>query len=141
VQACLLALYSEVDVVITVTEASNNPFFNMVSVDDKGRACLFNAGQEIYTRRQDVPMAYNMTTFVGANNLEGWVASFEEQTVETWRRALEVNLTAVFHLSQGLAGKLAENKRGSIINMTSIYGVVGPDMSLYEGAPMGNPAV
>ena len=62
VQACLLALSSEVDVVITVTEASNNPFFNMVSIDDKGRACLFNDGQEIYIRRQDVPMAYNMTT-------------------------------------------------------------------------------
>ncbi len=88
----------------------------------------------------NIDILVNNAAFVGESNLEGWVAPFEEQTLETWRRAIEVNLTAVFHLSQGLAGKLAENKRGSIINISSIYGMVGPDMSLYEGTSMGNPA-
>ena len=29
-----------------------------------------------------------------------WVTEFEDQTVETWRRAMEVNLTAAFDFSK-----------------------------------------
>jgi len=82
----------------------------------------------------------NNAGFVGDSNLQGWVAPFEEQSIETWRRALEVNVTAAFHLSQKLSPLLRLNRVGSIVNVASIYGIVGPDQSLYAGTPMGNPA-
>jgi NAD(P)-dependent dehydrogenase (short-subunit alcohol dehydrogenase family) len=82
----------------------------------------------------------NNAAFAGDSDLEGWVVPFEEQTVQTWRRALEVNLTAAFHLSQSLAPELRSSGKGSIINIASIYGEFGPDWSLYEGTAMGNPA-
>jgi NAD(P)-dependent dehydrogenase (short-subunit alcohol dehydrogenase family) len=82
----------------------------------------------------------NNAAFVGTSGLEGWVTDFEQQTVETWRRALEVNLTAVFDLSKNFAPLLRQSKGGSIINVASIYGMYGPDQSLYEGTGMGNPA-
>lgn len=82
----------------------------------------------------------NNAGFVGDSQLKGWVVPFEEQSIETWRRAMEVNVTATFHLSQCLAGFLRESGQGSIVNIGSIYGVVGPDMSLYDGTKMGNPA-
>lgn len=82
----------------------------------------------------------NNAGFVGDSKLQGWVAPFEEQSIETWRRAMEVNVTAAFHLSQQLAPLLRAGGHGSILNVGSIYGVVGPDMSLYEGTHMGNPA-
>jgi NAD(P)-dependent dehydrogenase (short-subunit alcohol dehydrogenase family) len=53
---------------------------------------------------------------------------------------MEVNLTAPFALAQALAPALARSKGGSIINVSSIYGLVGPDWRLYEGTAMGNPA-
>lgn len=82
----------------------------------------------------------NNAAFVGESSLSGWVTDFEEQSVETWRRAVEVNLTAVFHLSQKLTPLLKQSEGGAIVNIGSIYGIVGPDMSLYEGTSMGNPA-
>jgi len=51
-----------------------------------------------------------------------------------------VNLTAAFHLCQGLAPLLSYSCRGSIINIASIYGEYGPDWALYEGTTLSNPA-
>ena len=82
----------------------------------------------------------NNAAFVGTSSLTGWVTDFEHQTVETWRRALEVNLTAVFDLAQGLAPLVRQGPGGSIINIGSIYGSYGPDYRLYEGTALGNPA-
>lgn len=82
----------------------------------------------------------NNAAFVGTSELQGWAVPFEEQTVETWRRALEVNLTAVFDLCQGLMPLLKVAEGASIINVASIYGQYGPDWSLYEGTSMSNPA-
>jgi NAD(P)-dependent dehydrogenase (short-subunit alcohol dehydrogenase family) len=82
----------------------------------------------------------NNAGFVGTSDLEGWVTDFERQRVDTWRRALEVNLTAAFDLSKGFASMLKESAGGSIVNIASIYGWVGPDYSLYEDTAMGNPA-
>ena len=65
---------------------------------------------------------------------------YENQTINTWRRAIEVNLTASFHLCQLFNEQLKRSGHGSIINISSIYGFVGPKMSLYEGTSMGNPA-
>ena len=82
----------------------------------------------------------NNAAFVGSSNLLGWTTPFEDQTVDTWRRAIEVNLTAAFHLCQGLAPLLKVASGSNIINIASIYGEYGPDWRLYEGTSMGNPA-
>lgn len=82
----------------------------------------------------------NNAAFVGASALPGWGVPFEDQTIETWRRAIEVNLTAVFDLSKGLSPLLKASKSGTIVNIASIYGMYGPDWSLYEGTGMSNPA-
>ena len=82
----------------------------------------------------------NNAAFVGTSDLQGWAVPFEEQTLDSWRRAMEVNLTAVFDLCQGLAPLLTAGVGSSIINIGSIYGVYGPDWGLYEGTSMSNPA-
>jgi NAD(P)-dependent dehydrogenase (short-subunit alcohol dehydrogenase family) len=82
----------------------------------------------------------NNAAFGGTSNLQGWTTPFEEQTLESWRRALEVNLSAIFHLCQAFTPELRASKNGNIINIGSIYGEFGPDWSLYGGTEMGNPA-
>jgi len=91
---------------------------------------------------QDGPLniLVNNAAFVGTSDLQGWVTDFEHQTVETWRSALEVNLTAAFDLIKGLTPLFKKSKGASIINIGSTYGTWGPDYRLYEGTAMGNPA-
>ena len=52
---------------------------------------------------------------------------------------IEVNLTAPFHLSQALSPLLSASQIGTIVNITSIYAHLGPDLRLYEGTEMSNP--
>ena len=82
----------------------------------------------------------NNAAYVGTNQLDGWAVPFEDQSLEAWNLALEVNLTAPFHLSQSLSPLLSKSSNSSILNVSSIYGLLGPDWSLYEGTSMSNPA-
>ena len=87
-----------------------------------------------------IDVLINNAAFGGTENLSGWITSFEEQEISTWRRAIEVNLTAAFDLSKAFLPQLKKSKKGSIINIASIYGDNGPIHSMYKGTEMGNPA-
>jgi NAD(P)-dependent dehydrogenase (short-subunit alcohol dehydrogenase family) len=87
-----------------------------------------------------IDILVNCAAFVGTSGLEGWAVPFEQQSPQTWRRALEVNLTAPFILVQAAAEDLAASGHGSVINIASIYGLGGPDWRLYEGTDLANPA-
>lgn len=50
------------DIVITVTEANRNPWFNMVSYSDDDLVELVNKPAAKVSRRQDAPVVYDMTT-------------------------------------------------------------------------------
>jgi len=82
----------------------------------------------------------NNAALVGTSALAGWAVPFAEQSSATWRAALEVNLTAAFVLAQAAAPALSASGHGAVINVGSTYGVVGPQMTLYAGTPLGNPA-
>ena len=82
----------------------------------------------------------NSAAFTGDSALSDWAVPFQEQSISNWRAALDVNLTASFSLCQSSMEFLAKSGKGSIINISSIYGVVGPDKSLYEGTNIGNPS-
>jgi CMP-N-acetylneuraminic acid synthetase len=50
------------DVVLTVTAAHRNPWFNMVRLDARNGARLVNVPEVPFTRRQDVPVVHDLTT-------------------------------------------------------------------------------
>jgi N,N'-diacetyl-8-epilegionaminate cytidylyltransferase len=52
----------EVDVVITISEANRNPYFNMVTVDNHGSAELVISPKTKIFRRQDAPNIFDVTT-------------------------------------------------------------------------------
>jgi len=89
--------------------------------------------------RGGIDIVIHCAAFVGTTDIPGWGVSFEQQSVAAWDAALRVNLTAAFILAQEAAPALKTSRHGSIILVSSIYGCVGPDLSLYEGTAMSNP--
>lgn len=57
---------------------------------------------------------------------------FEAYPEESWDRVMNVNVKGVFLCCQVFGAAMAEAGRGSIVNVSSIYGAVSPDQSLYE---------
>lgn len=96
--------------------------------------------REIRERVGKIDILVNNAAFVGTTKISGWAEPFPQQTIEAWRRAVEVNMTAPFHLAQQLSSSLRKSSCASIINIGSIYGCVGPDYSLYEDTHLTNPA-
>ena len=78
--------------------------------------------------------------YVGTTKISGWVVPLEQQSVATWDEAIRVNLTSAFIMTQEAKQALSVSGHGSVIFFGSTYGVSGPDMRLYEGTDMGNPA-
>lgn len=82
----------------------------------------------------------NNAAFTGTSGVPGYAVPFDEQTDDAFAMALALNLTAPFSLTRRLAPLLRATGHGSVVNVSSIYGLVGPNMGLYAGTRMGNPA-
>ncbi len=57
---------------------------------------------------------------------------FETYPEESWNRVMDVNVKGVFLCCQVVGGRMAQEGRGSIINIGSIYGLLSPNQSIYE---------
>ncbi len=55
-----------------------------------------------------------------------------EDSVENWDRSMAVNARGLFITCRAF-GKAMKQNGGSIINISSIYGLVAPDQAMYEG--------
>jgi CMP-N-acetylneuraminic acid synthetase len=60
----------DADMVITITDAHRSPYFNMVKTNADGTVGLVNPPQSAIARRQDAPVAYDMTTVCYVANPE-----------------------------------------------------------------------
>ncbi len=60
------------------------------------------------------------------------LSMFENYPLELWQKSLDVNLTGTFLCSQIIGTEMAKNGNGSIINIASTYGMLGPDQSIYR---------
>jgi len=57
---------------------------------------------------------------------------FFDDTADNWDRSMEVNAKGLFLTCRAFGNAMAAQNSGSIINISSIYGLVAPDMSIYE---------
>lgn len=123
------------------------------SLPQKSRGAVHTFGFDVGSSGERLDFAHQLSqeldsldgivhaaAFVGSDDLAGWAGDFESQSSESFESALSVNLTAPFHVTQLLLPLLKKSSGPSIVNVGSIYGMVGPNWDLYEGTDMANPA-
>ena len=104
----------------------------------------------------DISDEYSVKNGVAAivekyNRIDGWVnnayprtkdwgAKFENIHLESWRKNVDMHLNGYFLCCQVALAQMKIQESGSLINMSSIYGLVGPDFTIYEGTDMTTPA-
>ena len=96
--------------------------------------------REVIEELGGLDIIVHCAAYVGTTAAAGWSVPFQRQEVAAWDAAMKINLTSVFVIAQEAGETLAASGRGSVILISSIYGLAGPDMRLYEGTEMGNPA-
>ncbi len=69
-----------------------------------------------------------------------WGEKFEDIPYESWQANVDMQLNSVFLLCQKVLEVMKSQQSGSIVNIGSIYGVVGNDFTIYEGYGGTSPA-
>lgn len=70
---------------------------------------------------------------------EDWGKKIDTISFDSWKKNVDMHLNGYFISSKLAIDAMLPNKKGSLINISSIYGMVGPDFSLYEGTEMTMP--
>jgi NAD(P)-dependent dehydrogenase (short-subunit alcohol dehydrogenase family) len=68
-----------------------------------------------------------------------WGARCENVSFDSWKLNIDQHLGGYFLASREAAMIMKAHGGGSIINLASIYGIVAPDFSIYEGTEMTMP--
>ncbi len=92
-----------------------------------------NLAKNIQEDNDNVDILINNVASKGSN-LDEYFAGVEQYSIDTWNEILDVNLTSMFILAKVFGSKMAERKGGSIIQTSSIYGIMAPDQRIYKGS-------
>lgn len=68
-----------------------------------------------------------------------WGNKLEDVPIESWRKNVDMHLNGYFICSRIALEQMKTQRSGSLINMSSIYGHLAPDFSIYEGTQMTMP--
>ena len=71
---------------------------------------------------------------------DDWGNRFENILIDSWKANIDYQLNSLFLCCQTVLEIMKKQKSGSIVNIASIYGVVGPDFTVYEGTDITMPA-
>ena len=70
-----------------------------------------------------------------SDDLNAFFAPFEEYSLSEWKKIMSDNLDGMFLVAQAVGGQMVkQGTGGSIIQTSSIYGIMGPDNRIYEGS-------
>ncbi|MEK6806053.1 MAG: SDR family oxidoreductase [Pseudomonadota bacterium] len=81
------------------------------------------------------------------HNLRAFFAPFEKYSLDVWREVMAVNIDGMFLVAQRVGQEMiVRGCGGSVIQTSSIYGLVGADPRIYKGSrylggPINTPAV
>ena len=68
-----------------------------------------------------------------------WGTGMADLSFESWRKNVDWHMNSYFVSSKMVLDIMMNQERGSLVNISSIYGMVGPDFTVYDGTQMTMP--
>jgi len=100
-------------------------------------ACDVTKPDQVEAMKDAVMQRFGRVDALVNNAGRAWVASPEEMPLERWQQVLDLNITGPFLCSQALGREMIKAKRGRIINIASIAGLVGRNPKAYNSIAYG----
>ena len=117
-----------------------------VACDVSDPASVASMVDQVVKRFGAIHILHNNAASKSAN-LDAFFASTENYSLAEWRRIMSVNIDGMFLVAQAVGNQMQkQGTGGSIIQTSSIYGLVSSDKRIYEGSfylgrQISNPAV
>lgn len=116
-------------------QSDSNNAFPFIPLDITEEASITNFIQQVLDQygRIDgwVNNAYPRT--------EDWGTHLEEIPLSSWKSNVDMHLTGYYACCKHALVQMKNQGYGSLVNMSSIYGMNGPDFTVYEGTEIINP--
>lgn len=133
--------------VIIADKLQNKDFIIELDSFNKGKATYFSFD---ISDEKDVEKLIKATVkknkkidvFVNCSwpRTKDWVTDVEKTSFNSVKKNLLNHLGGYYNCTQKMAVQMRKQKNGSIINFSSIYGLVAPTFSIYEGTKMTSPS-
>ncbi len=107
------------------TIVGENNEFEFIELDISSNDSIANAFKNVYNKEGRIDIIINNAIYGAANNPE-------YMTHEEWEKGIDGGLNSVFRAMKEVVPYMKTNG-GKIINISSMYGVVVPDLKVYEG--------
>jgi len=85
--------------------------------------------KQVLKKYKKIDVLINNAAFTKKHPLES--STFEKYPLELWEETVATNLRGVFLCCKELGKVMVEQKSGIIVNISSIYGMVGADQRIY----------
>lgn len=100
-----------------------------IKLDLNKKSSIVNFSKIIKKKFTKIDVLINNAAYQGNSELRK--ISVEEFPLKIWENGISTNLTGIFLMCQEIGKIMVEQKFGNIINISSTYGIVGPDQRIY----------
>ncbi|MBZ5751973.1 SDR family oxidoreductase [Metabacillus rhizolycopersici] len=142
-----------VDLDIHSTQKYAKELSKQFQTDCLGLSCDVSSPEQVENMVKQTFKKYNRIDILHnnaatkTNDLNAYFAPFEEYSLEQWKKVMSVNIDGMFLVAQHVGKEMVKQKHGgSIIQTSSIYGIIAPDQRIYKnsfylGTHINTPAV
>lgn len=107
-----------------------NIVYHMVDISNK---------DEVFETVKKIVAIENKIDFLINNAALQVTSSFENMSIENFRKSIDINLNASYICIKAVADCMMEKEIGNIINIASMYGVVSADPNIYGDSGLNSP--
>lgn len=100
------------------------------NVDITNERALVDATKSIIKKYKKIDVLIN-NAFLNPSSSKNSSNAFESYPKDLWEKAISTNLTGVFLCCKVIGDVMAKQRNGVIVNISSIYGMVGADQRIY----------